>query len=171
MPSNDNSIHPDTYRTDDWDTSVEAAEAIEGTREGLKLLILALLNAYGDMTDEEIRDRVRGLGYRVAHSSPAKRRTDLYHEGLVEDSGARRINRNGRSMIVWHSLTDAELADPARGRGIVPPYIEDAIDRKPLATSIALELWRSWGMNPHVAPGRWFAQTVEAVLAGMEGHA
>jgi len=139
--------HTDTHRTDDHDTSIAAAEAIEGTRSALKALIASLLAKYGDQTDEELRDRVRSMGYRVAHSSPAKRRTDLYHEGLVVDSGVRRLNRNDRSMIVWHLLGEDEVIDdyprdPAKGRGIVPPSIlvaiakrdeelDDAVDRHP----------------------------------------
>jgi len=128
-----------THRSDDWDTSIEAAEAIEGTRSGLKLLIAQLLDAHGDQTDEELRDRVLALGYRVAYSSPAKRRTDLYHEGRVVDSGVRRLNRNDRSMIVWHLLDDEERVDPARGRGIVPPSILDRIAERDAELDAAMD--------------------------------
>lgn len=143
---------------DAHDTSIAAAEHASKSRESIKAIALGMLRDRGDMTDEELGDALAPLGI-TAESTPRKRRTDLYHEGLVIDSGARRLARSGRAMIVWHAVVDGELA--------MPREPEPVLDLAPVATSLALKLWRSWGM-PERGLERSFAQTVEAVRAGLE---
>lgn len=98
------------FRDDDSDTSKDAAESASMTRTQMKAVVARLLREYGDMTDQELLFLMRDLGMTVAYSSPGKRRGDLAADGLVIDSGVRRVNSNGRNMIVWHLLGEGEPA-------------------------------------------------------------
>jgi hypothetical protein len=127
-------------------------------RSSVKRLVRGLLLAHGDLTDEGLDDLVRLTLPRTARDTVRKRRDDLVREGLVIDSGSRRLTRAGRSAVAWHALVDGELPIAAQP--------DTTLDLAPQATSLALELWRSWGM-PEQGLERSFRQTVEAVLVGL----
>jgi len=89
-------------RATDPDTSYEAAASF--TKDGLTEIQLDVYNFFlnqpnKEATDEELEDVL--LSKYPATSTVKKRRTDLFHKGLLCDSGTRRKNRNNRNMIVW----------------------------------------------------------------------
>jgi hypothetical protein len=86
------------------DTSTEAAKAVAKMRSKLQVAVYgALASAHFGMTDEDLDFRLRGYG----RSTVSKRRTELTQLGFIVNSGERRINSRGRSMVVWK-------ADPAK---------------------------------------------------------
>jgi hypothetical protein len=76
------------------DTEMAAARAATTTLSAKCLDVLYHISIAGDRgyTDEE--------GQTWIFSWP-KRRCDLYHAGLVRDSGRRRPSSRGKQMIVW----------------------------------------------------------------------
>jgi hypothetical protein len=133
----------------------------KGDRSSIKTLVQSLLLEHGDLTDEALADLVRITLPRAEPDTVRKRRTDLMHEGLVIDSGSRRLTRTGRSAIAWHAVGDGELPIAAQP--------DTTLDLQPQAVSLALELWRSWGM-PEYGLERSFNQTVAAVLVGLKAR-
>lgn len=80
-------------------TSVAAAESVDAVRERQAQQILAFLRKRKE-TGATIEEIARGTGLSV--QTVCGRRWELENKlGLVVDSGRRRLNRTGRSAIVW----------------------------------------------------------------------
>lgn len=100
------SFEPRTHvRSSDPDTSKAAAASVVDATE-VQRRVLALFDARGGMTDEELLaayQEVYPRGGQSAESlaSPRKRRSDLATAGFLVDSGERRLLRSGRKGIVW----------------------------------------------------------------------
>lgn len=92
-------IHSITmYRSDDHDTSIEAAEAVgKGLRE-LHKRVLAAFTEHGDLTDEELEQLPEFEGF--GPSTLRKRRSELYQMGRLAEAGSR-TNQRGRRMKIW----------------------------------------------------------------------
>ena len=83
-------------RRGDCVTSIAAAESILNIVSGLRHEIYELLSTKGPMTDEELEKSFTGYG----PSTVRKRRSELYHLGLLETAGTR-INKRHRPMFLW----------------------------------------------------------------------
>ncbi len=79
-------------------TSREAADAIRESAPTLKARVLAYIRECGERgsTDEEIQAALHMEG-----STERPRRTSLVDDGVVRDSGKKRLTRSGRSACVW----------------------------------------------------------------------
>lgn len=99
--------HHRAHRADDWDTSVEAGESTDPKGECRQAVYMAHLDNPEGLTDDEMGRIVNGKRTALGLSaypvdSMRKRRTDLYHDGLVDNTGERRPSaETGRTMIVW----------------------------------------------------------------------
>lgn len=98
-------------RATDPDTSHEAAEGFSIERlTAIQRDVFEWFRSVGRGTDEDLE---LALGEKYpAFSTLRKRRTDIFQRHLIRDSGERRLNRNGRRMIVW------EVADEPRQEGV-----------------------------------------------------
>lgn len=98
-----------TARNTDPDTSHEAAAAFTEERlTEIQLAVLAFFRVKGRATDEDVEDALSGQ--YPAFSTLRKRRTDLVQRKFLRDSGARKLNRNNRKMIVWEITPEAAHA-------------------------------------------------------------
>ncbi len=86
--------HTHAHR-DDPDTSFLAANTAGGLATRHKAIIASVLAA-AELTSSEISDRCDLNYWQVA-----RRIADLKHDGVVRDSGARRLTPNGRKACVW----------------------------------------------------------------------
>jgi hypothetical protein len=86
-------------RATDPETSHEAAESI-GDRSQTQVRILALLETFGAMADEEIIKAYRAR-WPCSDSGIRSRRHELVTEGAVRDSGERVLTAAGRRSIAW----------------------------------------------------------------------
>lgn len=84
------------HRTDDPDTSVQAAHSAKELRARHHEQIMDALRACGPMTSEEMAE-VTGL----THAMVWRRMRELCRAKLAKDSGARHRNSSGRKAIVW----------------------------------------------------------------------
>jgi len=91
----------DKFRNNDPDTSKEAGKIIEIRLTDIQYDVYQFFLKQPDnsATDEELEDAL--MFKYPAWSTARKRRTELYHKGLLYDPGIRRKNRNNRNMIVW----------------------------------------------------------------------
>lgn len=87
--------YPESPGYQDTDTSFEAAESIRPDVHGLRALCLNALTKR-EMTPDEV---ARFVGRDRLAIRP--RMTELKEMGLIEDSGARRVNQSGRRAIVY----------------------------------------------------------------------
>lgn len=80
------------------DTSLSAARAIEMSTGRLQRIALREIRAAGPrgLTTNELSARVR-----IGRDSIQPRTSELRELGLIRDSGARRLNANGKRAIVW----------------------------------------------------------------------
>lgn len=80
------------------DTSKQAADEIKASAANLKQCVLEFITNCADhgATDEEIQ---RGLNMNPSTQRP--RRIDLTNEGLVIDSGEKRLTSSKRNAVVW----------------------------------------------------------------------
>jgi hypothetical protein len=105
----------DRYRNDDWDTSKDAGDAADPKGECRAAVHLAHQDNPNGLTDDEMGRIVNAR--RAARNQPPypvdsmrKRRTDLYHDSIVEPSGERRPSvETGRTMIVWKLVPEGEV--------------------------------------------------------------
>ena len=89
-----------TARRGDPDTSHEAAMSFEAKRlTAIQVDVLDWFRQVGSGTDEELEDAL--LAQHPGFSTLRKRRSELVDMGKLRDSGKRRVNRNGRKMVVW----------------------------------------------------------------------
>ena len=89
-----------TARNSDPETSKAAAsEFTEQRLTQIQQDVLDWFRTVGQGTDEELEDALGIL--HPGFSTLRKRRTELFQKGVLEDSGERQKNRNGRKMIVW----------------------------------------------------------------------
>lgn len=90
--------YPDAPGHRDIDTSIEAARSIATSAGRLQRTALFALQEVGlrGLTSQELADRT---GIDFASIQP--RTSELRRKGLIEDSGQRRHNRNGKRAIVW----------------------------------------------------------------------
>lgn len=86
------------WRTNDRQTSIEAGESVAPSISELQTLVLHTLKTHGPMTDEQLENHFE-VG-RFAQTTMRKRRTDLFHLGLVDAAG-KVPNSRGRFMILW----------------------------------------------------------------------
>ncbi|HEX8447673.1 MAG TPA: hypothetical protein VF649_13795 [Sphingomonas sp.] len=86
------------------DTSIEAADAIASVTARLQRAVLAWIRAKGadGATTVEIAD-----GIKVDRASAQPRTSELRQLGLIDDSGRRRHNPNGKRAIVWVAIGGA----------------------------------------------------------------
>jgi hypothetical protein len=89
------------HHRDCHESELEGAEQIAPQIETMRVRILALFEAHGPMTDEELLDRYNALHDRIAINSLVPRRYELVRDGKLENSGERRKGRSGVKRIVW----------------------------------------------------------------------
>lgn len=126
--------HHDRYRSNDWDTSVEAGEAADAKGVCRAAVFIAHQDNPFGMTDGEMGEYVDAL--RVARGqspfpqdSMRKRRTDLFHEGVLTDTGERRMSPDThRSMIVWRLVPEGERTPNPRRRRARSARVQQAVD-------------------------------------------
>jgi predicted ArsR family transcriptional regulator len=83
-------------------TQIVAARTVTSLTGTWRRRVFGAIRAVeGGLTDEEIQT---ALGLNPSTERP--RRVELVERGMVEDSGARRMTRSGRSAVVW-ALTEA----------------------------------------------------------------
>ena len=88
-------------RATDPDTSLEAGRKAWQDRGRLQQRVVLALSD-GPMTDSEIVERIERVTQRRVHpGSVSKRRGELRDEGVVVDTGVRRMSPFGREQIVW----------------------------------------------------------------------
>lgn len=103
-------LAPRLHRAGDHDTSRAAGAAqVPHLTERINIVVEAL-RRFGPMTDDELRDTLRNLGYQWPHGSPSKRRCDAVALGLVVDTGRRRTTSAGSSAKVWASVAGEQRA-------------------------------------------------------------
>jgi hypothetical protein len=94
-------------RRDDHETSIEAAEAIAPKRSPLQCAVLGAFIRLGRMTDAELEALPEFGGF--AYSTVRKRRTELFQDGLVEETGEKRARREGKARLkVWKATTEGK---------------------------------------------------------------
>lgn len=94
------------------DTSFSALLEIEGSAATIRGLILREIIAKDGATDEELE---KALGIKGSTQRP--RRRELEQQGLIQDSGLRRLTSSGREAIVWVAVEDPmPVALPKRGK-------------------------------------------------------
>lgn len=86
-------------------TSHLAADKSQRTAPSVRDRVLQIIADYGPMAAFEVCDlyaaRARRLGWpHVHHESPRKRMSELRKDGLLVDTGERRINRENSPEIV-----------------------------------------------------------------------
>ncbi|WP_231031385.1 hypothetical protein [Sphingomonas sp. IC-56] len=93
------------------DTSIAAARDIEISVGHLQRIALRAIRAAGarGLTTNELAAAVR-----IHRDSIQPRTSELRERGLIRDSGARRLNTNGKRAIVWIAASNQ------------PPQREDA---------------------------------------------
>jgi hypothetical protein len=79
------------------DTELEAAESVTNVTGGLRVQALALLRA----TPHGLTDDEGGALMGADRLTFGRRRNELVIEGLVYDSGLRRLTPHNRRAIVW----------------------------------------------------------------------
>jgi hypothetical protein len=88
------------YRRAGPETSKEAGLAMRGDRlTEIQEDVLAFFRYNGPSTDEELEDSLAGK--HPGFSTLRKRRSELAQAKRLCDTGQRKMNRNGRRMIVW----------------------------------------------------------------------
>lgn len=103
-------------RTDDPDTSRDAATAVEPRlNDQCRRVFAAILdidhrNGGGAATAHEIAMRLAYTGHAPAQNIIARRCTDLRRAGLVVDSGERRLGGSGVRLIAWSPTTAGRKA-------------------------------------------------------------
>lgn len=87
-------------------TSREAAQRIAPTAKSIRAAVLKHIVMCGPRgcTDEECQ---RALSLRV--QTQTARRNELMRQGLVRDSGQRRLTSSGRRATVWVASTGARI--------------------------------------------------------------
>lgn len=78
------------------ETAREAAHAVSSKAPIVRQRILALLSAGHELTPDEA---AYSLNIPILTVRP--RFSELAAQGLIEDSGARRLNSSGKRAIVW----------------------------------------------------------------------
>ena len=86
------------------ETSLEAAEEIDGQHLTLRARVWTWLLEEGPATDQELQD---ALGMDAHTECP--RRIELVRHGWVRDSGDRRLTRSGRRAVVWEVIPRSEV--------------------------------------------------------------
>jgi hypothetical protein len=91
-------IYPDAPGHRGVETSVAAAEAMQPSLGRLQRLVRDAIADAGPFgaTTNEIADRLD-----IDRGSVQPRTSELKLFGVIEDSGQRRFNRNGKAAIVW----------------------------------------------------------------------
>jgi hypothetical protein len=87
-------------RWTDPETSWEAAEAFTNERlSDIQWDVLQFYRLRHFATDEELEDYFKDKYH--AQTTVSKRRTDLYHLGILYDTKVKVWNRNNRRMTLW----------------------------------------------------------------------
>jgi hypothetical protein len=96
-------IYPDAPGHRGVDTSVDAAEAVQPELGRLQRLVRDAIEAAGQFgaTTNEIAIRLN-----IDRGSVQPRTSELRVFGVIEDSGGRRRNANGKMAIVWTLVPD-----------------------------------------------------------------
>lgn len=92
------------FRRSDPDTSRDAGRAMTAEKmTRIKSFIMNVFTENGEgLTDEELADFFIPFDApKAAPSAIRSRRNDLVQAGKLRDSGVRRLNSNGRWVIVW----------------------------------------------------------------------
>jgi hypothetical protein len=91
------------HRTNDRETSIEAAKKVSIRAGTDRALVLDTFRAHPDgLTAEELANVTNRY-----QNSIDKRRTELMQAGFIEDSGLRRLSSRGSPMIVWRIKKEA----------------------------------------------------------------
>ena len=92
------------YRHDHPETSREAAESLAPAKLGrLEAVVLEIVNAFGPISDDEIRRRALASGYDAAECTLRVRRIELRDKGLIRASGEYGTTASGRRCILWEA--------------------------------------------------------------------
>ena len=104
MTYHDHDMYPHVPGHRAVDTSIEAADAIGSVSARYERLALARIKAAGEQgcTTVELADT---LG--VERSTIQPRTSELRRKHLIDDSGRRRCNPNGKRAIVWVAIGGA----------------------------------------------------------------
>lgn len=78
------------------ETSEDAADSIKPRAGSMRQAVLEFIIRNGGATDEQIQ-----IALDMSNNSERPRRRELVQQGLVVDSGKRRLNRSGCKAIVW----------------------------------------------------------------------
>ena len=90
-----------TARSTDPDTSHAAAASIANVTDAQQT-VLNLLSKHGPLTDLELAFRhADDEAEPISPSGLRTRRAELTEQGLVVDTGERRLSPSGRSCVVW----------------------------------------------------------------------
>jgi hypothetical protein len=108
---------PQLHRTDDHDTSIEAADLIADKLDGLRALVWDIYQRYpAGLTDSELRTIALATcpdNLGVDPETWRKRRSDLKTMGYIAPTEARRLNPKGRSETVWKMVSNPQLPSEA----------------------------------------------------------
>ena len=101
------SVYPDVPGHRGTDTSIAAATAIAPVSARIQRMVLLAIAEVGSrgLTAEELATRLS-----MERTTVQPRTTELRRRGLIDDSGQRRRNRNGKSAIVWTAVISGETA-------------------------------------------------------------
>ena len=90
--------YPNTPAPGRTDTSAEAAASIAHATGRIQRMVYHAIGEVGarGLTCEELAERLR-----MERTTCQPRTSELKLLGLIEDSGQRRPNRNGKKAIVW----------------------------------------------------------------------
>ena len=89
------------HHTECHDSEMDGAKQIGPQIATLHARVLALFDAYGFMTDEELLDRYVTRWGSISKNSLEPRRNELVREQQVMNTGLRKPGRSGVKRIVW----------------------------------------------------------------------
>jgi cytochrome c2 len=89
------------HHTECHDSEMDGAKQIGPQIATLHARVLALFEAYGFMTDEELLDRYVTRWGAISKNSLEPRRNELVREQQVMNTGLRKSGRSGVKRIVW----------------------------------------------------------------------
>jgi predicted ArsR family transcriptional regulator len=127
------STYPDTPGFKTGGTSEEAAAVASSYAGELRDDVLAVLTLVGPKTADEVAEALD-----VTRMAVRPRLSELRLQGLIRDSGQRRVNASGKPAIVWEPGSEVREAPEPR-RAFTASEWDLAM----------LDVLRSWG--PHTA--------------------
>lgn len=97
------------HRTNDLDTSREAAEKIQPSLRLRQQVVLQAFRRNGPMTDEELFIYLRSRGHLWGQSTARTRRAELVELGFIDKTNEKRDTETGSPSWVWRAVEGVEL--------------------------------------------------------------